>query len=269
MHFRALKVALVGGLGLVGADVLQVGDPFRLILNQRVLGGDHHIGGAKEGVGPGGEHPQLVPGAGDRKVHLAALASANPVALLGLHPVDEVNRVQPIQQLLGIVGDAQHPLAFHPAHHLAPAALAGAADHFLIGQADFAADTPVDGHFRFIGQPMLIQLQKNPLRPLVVVGVGGVHLPGIVKGKTQALQLLPEVGDILPRHLGRGHMVFDGVVLSRQAKGIPADGVEHVVALHPPLPGDDVKGGVAARVPHMKPGSGGIGELNQAVILGL
>ncbi len=64
-------------------------------------------------------------------------------------------------------------------------------------------------------------------------------------------------------------VVGDGVIFRGQAEGVPADGVKDVVALHPALPGDDVKGRVAARVPHVQPRARGVGELNQAVILGL
>ena len=71
------------------------------------------------------------------------------------------------------------------------------------------------------------------------------------------------------RHHGGVDVVVDGVVLRGQAEGVPADGEEHVVALHAALAGDDVHRGVAARMADVQPCAGGIGELDQAVKLGL
>ena len=52
--------------------------------------------------------------------------------------------------------------------------------------------------------------------------------------------------------IGRMDVVLDGIVLRGQAKGIKADGKEHVVALHPLLPADDVHGGEGPGVSHMR-----------------
>ena len=64
-------------------------------------------------------------------------------------------------------------------------------------------------------------------------------------------------------------VVFDGVVLRRQAEGVKADGEEHIVALHALFAGDDIHGGEGAGMTHMQTLTGGIGELDQAVELGL
>ena len=116
---------------------------------------------------------------------------------------------------------------------------------------------------------MLVQLEENPLGPLEIRRVGGVHLPGIVKGEAQLLQLLPEVVDVLLGHLGGMYLVLDGIVLRGQAKGVPADGEQHIIALHAALAADDVHGGVGPGMAHMQPRSGGIRELNQSVKLRL
>ena len=233
-----------------------------------MLRADDHVGGPEQGVRPGGVHGELFAG-GQGEVHLRPLAAADPVALLGLHLVDEVHLVQPVQQLLGVVGDAQHPLALHPAHHFAAAALAYAPYHFLVGQAALAAGTPVDGHFLLIGQAVLEQLEEDELGPLVVAGVGGVDLPGIVEGKAQPLELLPEVVHVLlGDHCGL-YAGLDGVVLRGQAEGVVPDGEQHVVSFHPPLAGDDIHGRVATGMPHVQPHARRIGELDQRIKLGL
>ena len=116
---------------------------------------------------------------------------------------------------------------------------------------------------------MLKELQKDPLRPLVVLGVGGGDLPVVVEGKADALELRAEAGDVLFRDDGGVDPVLDGVVLRRQAKGVVADGEKHVVALHAALAGDDVHGRVGARMAHVQARARGVGELDQGVELGL
>ena len=64
-------------------------------------------------------------------------------------------------------------------------------------------------------------------------------------------------------------MVLDGKVLGGQAEGVIPDGEEDIVAVHPLLSGDDVHSGVGTRVTHVEARTGGIGELHQAVELGL
>ena len=54
--------------------------------------------------------------------------------------------------------------------------------------------TGMDG---LIGQAVLEQLKEDPLGPLVIAGVGGVHHPVPVEGIAQHVQLLGEVGDVV------------------------------------------------------------------------
>ena len=81
------------------------------------------------------------------------------------------------------------------------------------------------------------------------------------------MQLLAEVGDVVVGDLGRMNVVLHGVVFRGQAKCIIADGEEHIVALHPLFPADDVHGREGTGVAHMESLSGGIGELNEAIEL--
>ena len=265
----ALEVALLGGLVAVGGDGGVVGDLILVLLDEGMFGADDHVGRAKERIGPGGKHAQLLVLAGELEVHLRALAAADPVALLGLDRVDEIDMVQAVQQLLRILGDAQHPLALDPPHHLAAAALAHAAHDLFVGQAALAAGAPVDGHLGLVSQAVFQKFQENPLGPLVVGGVGGIDLAGVVEAEAQALKLLAEVIDVLFGDHGGMDLVLDGEILRGQAKGIITDGVKDVVALHAALAGDDVQRRVGTRMAHMQAISAGVGELDQAIVFGL
>ena len=66
----------------------------------------------------------------------------------------------------------------------------------LVGQHALAGGAPVDGHGGFIGQTVLVELQKNPLSPLVVLRVGGVDHPVPVKGITHPEYIETLLNDI-------------------------------------------------------------------------
>ena len=115
---------------------------------------------------------------------------------------------------------------------------------------------------------MLVQLQEDPLGPLVVFRVGGVDLAVPVKGEAQSLQLAAEVVHVVLGDDGRVDVVLHGEVLGGQTEGIPAHGVQHVVAVLTALAAHHIQGGVAAGVAHMQAGTRRIGELHQGIELG-
>ena len=116
---------------------------------------------------------------------------------------------------------------------------------------------------------MLVQLEENPLGPLVIAGVGGVHAAVPVKGVAQHVELPGEVFNVLLGNHRGVDVIFDGKVLGGQTKGVVPDGEQYVVAVHPLLPGDDVHSGIGPGVAHMEARSGGVGKLHQPVELGL
>ena len=116
---------------------------------------------------------------------------------------------------------------------------------------------------------MLIQLQEDPLGPLVVLRIGGVDLPVPVKGEAQGLELCPEVIHVVLGHDGGVDVVLHCEVLGRQTKSIPSHGVQHVVAVLAALTAYHIQRGVAAGMTHMQTCAGGVGELHQGIELGL
>jgi hypothetical protein len=72
--------------------------------------------------------------------------------------------------------------------------------------------------------------------------------------------------DVAVGPLRRRRLVGDGGVLGRQAEGIPAHGVQHVLAEHALVAGDDVGDRVVAHVAHVQLAAG-VGEHGQAVEL--
>ena len=151
----------------------------------------------------------------------------------------------------------------------AAAALALAADDLLVRQPDLARAAPVDRDLRLVREALFQELEEDPLRPLVVRRIGRIHLARPVEGEADALELAAEIGHVLDGHVARVLAGLDRVVLRRQAERVPADRVEDVVSFHAPLAGDHVERGVAARVADVEPFAGGIGELDEDVVLRL
>ena len=264
----ALEVGLGGGHADVFGHFVIVGQLVLPLFHIGVLGGDDHVSRAKEGVAAGGVDGEDV-AFGGVEVHVSAGGAADPVLLLGHHTGQEVNGIQTVDELLGVSGDLQHPLALFLPDDFRAAALADAVDHFFVGQDALTAGAPVDGHGGLVGQALFEHLEEDPLGPFVVLGVGGVDDPIPVEGVAQHMQLAGEVLDVGLGDYGRVHMVLDGKVLGGQPEGVIPDGEEDIVAVHPLLSGDDVHSGVGTGVTHVEACTGGIGKLHQAVELGL
>ncbi len=183
------------------------------------------------------------------------------------------------------------------------AALAQTADHFLIGQHGAQRRAPIDRGLGLIGQavpiliaadrvgplardiggnrqlgdrpaalglvvvPGVVQHQKDPLRPAEVADVGRGQLPGPVVAEAQHFFLPAERGDVLLGRDPRRRAGFLGVLLGRQAEGVPAHRVHHALAVHPGVAADNVGSRLPLGMAHVQPVAAGIREHIQHVEL--
>ena len=203
----------------------------------------------------------------DRKLDARALRPADPVALHHddlFRPVGQ--RLQPLQELVGVGGNPEEPLLEIAGHDHRPAAPARALDHLLVGQHRLAARTPVDGRALPVGETALEHLQEDPLVELVVLGQAGgdFALPGVADA--EPLQLPLHVRDVVERRGLRRRAGLDGRVLSRKAEGVPAEGMEDVEAAQPFRARHHVADDVVADVPDVRVARG-VGEHLEAVVL--
>ncbi len=263
--FGSLKIRFFFCLCAVGQHFFDIADHIAVFIDKGVLRRDDHVGGAKNRIRTRGVDAEFVVVTVQRKVNIGAFAAADPVGLLQANPFNIIYRIQVVQKALGIIGDFQHPLIFGAANDFAAAALADAADHFFIGQTHFAAYTKVDGEFFFVGEAFFEQLQKYPLCPFIIVGIRRADFTGPVKGIAQWLQLTFKPRDVVFCDDGGVNARFHRIVLRGQAKGVPAHGEQHVVALHALHARDHVQRRIGARVPHMEAFAGGVGKFYQIV----
>ena len=273
-HVTAGKgtVLLEGALGtLDGRDMLGVlddlGDDLLVLraldelVQTGVLGGQDKEGNTEERIGTRGEDGDLTLVALDGlailvaqgKVDLGALGTTDPV---GLHLLDALGPagelLQIIEQLLRVLGNLEVPLLQVALLGLGAAAPALALGHLLVGQNGLAGGAPVDRVLLAVDQALFPQLLKDPLTPAVVVGAAGLDHAIQIVGEAHALHRGECLVHVLIRPGGSLRIVLDGGVLGGQAKGVKADGMQHVVAAHAGLTGHGIADSIVARVAHVQ-----------------
>ena len=237
---------VVGDLGLVLR-------PGRQRPDQRMLRRQDEECRAEKRVGPGREDGQLLPAPLDRERHPRALRAADPVPLHGQDAVrPRLEQVHLVEQLVGVVRDLEEPLRQVARLDLGAAALAAAVDHLLVGEHRLILGAPLDRRLAAVREPALEEPQKEPLRPAVVLGLGGRELARPVDRPAHPLHLAADRLDVPGRDLARVAPLVDRRVLGVQAEGVVAHRTQHVEA----LPATDVREDVAHRVvedvPHVE-----------------
>ena len=224
----------------------------RHLLDQRMLRRQHHERRAEQGVRSRREDADCFAFvAGHRKIDFCALAAPDPVGLHQAHLVRPlVEQLQIVQQTLGIVGDLEEPLlevALFDLHvRVAPAT---AIDDLFVGEHGFVHRAPVHRRHRAIREPALVEEQKEPLRPPVVIRHARGDLAIPVVQDPQHLQLARGLGDVVQRPgLRMQASPLDRGVLSRQAERVPAERMQHLEALHALHACEDVAHDVVASV---------------------
>ena len=240
--------------------LLRRGEPVHV----RMLGRQHHVRRAEQGVRPGCEdldHP--VPG---RERDFRPLAAANPVGLGLLRDVRPVDLLEVAEQPLGVPGNLEEPLGQAALLHRRLAALAEPRDHLLVREHGQARWAPVHRCLAALHQAALEELEEHPLRPAVVRRVRGVHRVVPVVHAAEALQLPREVGDVLGDEFVRVRADLERVVLRVDAERIEAHGFEHVLAAQAPVSSVRVGAHVRVHVPDVQPLRRRIGEHHQVVV---
>ena len=182
-----------------------------------------------------------------------------------------------------------------------PAALAHAADDFLVGQHGAQVGTPIHRRFELIGQTMLVAItldglfaflgdvvrdgqfgdrpaalllvvvpgvekhEEDELRPAEILDVGGRHFAIPIVAEAEHLQLPAKRVDILLGRLPRMGAGFLGMLLGGQAESVPAHRVHHAHAPHPVEAANDIRRGVTLGMANMKPIAAGVGKHIQNV----
>ncbi|MNO67679.1 hypothetical protein D3C76_584890 [compost metagenome] len=251
-QIRTLKVTLAGSF-------ITVFRHCRFLLfcrneiHQLMLRCQHTVACAEQGIRTGGEYLQAGVMACNGEGHFSSGRFADPVALHILDAFFPVQLFQILEQTFRVLRNFQNPLAHRSADHRMAPALAFAVDDLFVRQHCSQGFTPVDRYLCHIGQTTVVQLDKNPLCPFVIFRIGCADLAVPVIGEAQRFDLAAEIINVLKSNLARMLSGIHCILLSRKSEGIPAHRVQHVVAAHPLVAGDDIRRRVAFRVSYMQP----------------
>eukprot|EP00965_Chrysotila_dentata_P188538 6172801-Pleurochrysis_carterae.AAC.3 len=182
-------------------------------------------------------------------------------------PIHALETLELRRELLRHGGDLKHPLAQRHALNREVAALALPIDHLFVREHRAQVRAPVDAHLRLEGETLLEELQKDPLRPLDVVLVGGGQLALPVVREAEGLELTLEIGNVRFGRVSRVRACGHRVLLGGQAKGVPPHRVQHVVVAHPPVARHDVRCGVTFWVADMQARARRVREHVQHILL--
>ena len=89
------------------------------------------------------------------------------------------------------------------------------------------------------------ELDEDPLRPLIVFGVGGAYLARPVKAEANLIQLFAIATDVLRSRYLRVLSCLDSILLSGKPEGIVTHGMEYIEATKSLVAGEDIRGDIA------------------------
>src|SRR4029079_18397958 len=234
-------------------DLLLVRSPLHEALDERMFGREDGERGAVEGVGARREDRDVDVELLDPKDDLRPFRAPDPVALHREHALGPgLEHRHVVQEPVGVGGDPEEPLLQRARLDLPAAALAMSVDHLLVREHGLVVWTPVDDRALAVCETRLEELEEEPLRPVVVVGLCSRELTAPVDRPPEALHLLADRGDVPVRDVARVLPLADGGVLGRETERVVADRPQHREAAPPADVRDDVSERVVEDVAHVQ-----------------
>ncbi|CAB4584323.1 unannotated protein [freshwater metagenome] len=219
------------------------------------IGCNDHERRAVQRVGTGRENGDRSIATVYREHNFGTARLSNPVALHRQHlrwPC-AFESVKVSEKSIGVIRDAEVPLGELLLDDRCAAAFARAVRQDLFVREDrLVYRVPVDPGILAIRQTLFVQLEEQPLVPLVILGVGGMQHPRPVERGRVTLHRGALLSDVLVGPLSRVHAPLDGRVFGGKSKGIPPDGVQNLIAAKPPISREDVAERIDLGVTHVQ-----------------
>ena len=172
-----------------------------------------------------------------------------------LEPRKQAGNFLPVRafHILHKIRNFEEPLLELLLYHLRFATIAFPIDHLLIGEHGLTRRTPIHMRPLLVRQTILVQEEKHPLRPLIILLARSIDLTIPVIRHAERFDLSREVRDILMRLLIRMDARLDREVLRRKSECIPPDRMQYLESLHALVPGEDIRRRIILHMPDMKP----------------
>ena len=219
---------------------------------ESMLGSKNHKGCSVKGIRSCGIDGDLLLSSVNREFHFRAIGFADPVRLHLLNFLGPVKLVQIVQKAVRIFGDTQHPLTEILLGHRRTAPFATSVYHLFVGKTSLTGRTPVNGEFLLVCQTFLKHLHEDPLCPFVEIGIRGVYFHIPVIDRRDIVDLLLDILHVLGGGDSRMNAHLDGVVLRREAEGIPAHGMDQVISLKHFITAPHIRDHIASPVSHVE-----------------
>ena len=188
-ELSTLKLGLLCACFLVCIQCVDVRDLISVLLNDGMLGCDDHEGHAEQRVASGGIDTKLILALLEREIHKRTRGFADPVDLLLGDIGKIIYLVKPLQQLVCVLRDAKIPNGFGLLDDIALTNIALAALRILVGKHHLTARAIIDQSGITEYQSVFIHFEEDPLRPAVIVLLGGIHHAVPIKGEPHAAKL--------------------------------------------------------------------------------
>ena len=280
-RLAAHDVLLGGARAILRDDALLLRRRDRV--DQRMLGREDQVGRPEDGVGARREdldhglvdarlrcdRDGRAPGVGEGVEHAeaepCAIGTPDPVPLRLLRRLRPVEPLEVAEEPCRVVGDLEEPLLEEALLDHGAATVAGAALDLLVGEHGLARRAPVDRGGLLVREPLLVELQEDPLRPLVVGRVGRVDRLRPVHHEAGAVELAAEVRDVAGDQLHRVAPDLQREILRVDAERVIAERLEHRVALQALESRIDITAGEGEEVPDVQPFGRRIREHHQRI----
>jgi hypothetical protein len=189
-----------------------------------------------------GEHTYLLITIFDLEIDIRAFTAADPIALTFQNLVGPTrfDLFNVGDELFCVVRDAQEPLFQVSFLDLSAASPADSSRRLFVREDSLFFGTPVDLRDLLIGQVLFQHLQEEPLVPLVIIRPVRSDLARPVVTDAEPLQLPAHVRDVVLGPVAWIHTAFDRGLFRGLSETVPADGMQHVEALQPLVPGERI-----------------------------
>ena len=223
VNFAALQFIVFDNLFVFFGDDL---------IDKRAFGRENDVRDTENRVGARREHAETDVLVFHLELDFAARGFTDPVFLHKFGFFGPVEFVDVVQKFFGVFRDAEEPLRQIFTDNRRAASFAATVDDLLVRKNGLAGRAPVDRRFLSVRQIVFIHLQKQPLRPFIILRIARDDLVIPIVCRADVFKLFFHRRDVFHGAVFGMNTRFYRVVFGRQTERVESHRLEHFVALH-------------------------------------